>query len=388
MRIQLNLIGKIGDKLRVTTNYNTEASFDWENQVKMDYTGYEDEILKKIEAGNVTLPLNSTLITGSQSLFGIKTEMQFGRLRMITVLSQQRGKKQEVNVQGGAQTQQFSVNAENYEANKHYFLSHYFRDNYDNWMASLPIINSPVVITRVEVYVLNQTGNQDQTRNVAAFADLGEDTTHTLRSLRNNVVPSQYALSDSIGDYPRNGSNNLYSILTNTVNGLIKARVGSTVKGILASTQFAQNTANPSQEYMLQARDFDVINNARRLNSNEFTFNPRLGYISLNQTVNNDQVLAVSFQYTYGGKTYQVGEFADQYPDNTKALVVKLLKGSLVNTRFSTWDLMMKNVYSLGAYNLNAQDFRCDVYYNNIETGVDIPYLPYGAVNGIHSFAY
>ncbi len=388
MRIQLNLIGKIGDKLRVTTNYNTEASFDWENQVKMDYTGYEDEIIKKIEAGNVTLPLNSTLITGSQSLFGVKTELQFGRLRMTTILSQQRGKKQEVNVQGGAQTQQFAVSAENYEANKHYFLGHYFRDNYDNWMASLPIVNSPIVITRVEVYVLNQTGNQDQTRNVAAFADLGEDSVHTLKSLQasqNNVVPSRFALVDSAGNFPSNGSNNLYSILIDSTNGLglIRDRVGSNVKGALGSTQNAQNNANTSKEYMLQARDFDVINNARRLNSNEFTINPRLGYISLNQTINNDQVLAVSFQYTFGGKTYQVGEFADQYPDNTKALIVKLLKGSLVSTRYSTWDLMMKNVYSLGAYNLNAQDFRLDVFYNNIETGVDIPYLPFGSVNGI-----
>lgn len=389
MRIQLNLIGKIGDKLKITTNYNTEASFDWENQVKMDYTGYEDEIIKKIEAGNVTLPLNSTLITGSQSLFGVKTELQFGRLRMTTVLSQQRGKKQEVNVQGGAQTQQFSVNAENYEANKHYFLSHYFRDNYDTWMASLPVINSPVVITRVEVYVLNQTGNQEQTRNVAAFSDLGEDSTHTLKSLQlpqNNVIPSQYALVDSAGVFPSNGANNLYSILTNSVNGLITVtaqRDGSKVKGTLASTQYAQNIANVSKDYMLQARDFDVISNARRLNANEFTINPRLGYISLNQAINNDQVLAVSFQYTFGGKTYQVGEFSDQFPDNTKALVVKLLKGSLVSTRYSTWDLMMKNVYTLGAYNLNAQDFKLDIYYNNIETGVDIPYLPYGSVNGL-----
>lgn len=384
MRIQLNLIGKIGDKLRVTTNYNTEASFDWENQVKLDYTGYEDEILKKIEAGNVTLPLNSTLITGSQSLFGVKLETQFGRLRMTTVLSQQRGKKQEVNVQGGAQTQQFVVNGENYEANKHYFLGHYFRDNYDQWMASLPVINSPIVITRAEVYVLNQTGNQEQTRNIVALADLGEDTTHTLKSLRNPALVTNplYVLADSAGDIPRNNSNNLYKLMIDTAYGLIKTRVGSTIKGTLSSSSFVSNTANPSGEYMLQARDYDIINNARRLNTNEFTINPRLGYISLNQTINNDQVVAVSYQYTFNGKTYQVGEFSDQYPDNTKAIVTKLLKGSLVSTRYSTWDLMMKNVYSLGAYNLNAQDFKLDIYYNNIETGVDIPYLPYGAVNG------
>ena len=148
MRIQLNLIGKIGDKLKVTTNYNTEASFDWENQVKIDYTGYEDEIIKKIEAGNVTLPLNSSLISGSQTLFGFKTTLQFGRLTATTVLSQQRGKKQEVLVQGGAQTTPFSVTGDSYESNKHFFLGHYFRDNYDGWMNTLPVIQTPIVITK------------------------------------------------------------------------------------------------------------------------------------------------------------------------------------------------------------------------------------------------
>ncbi|MCC6180675.1 MAG: cell surface protein SprA, partial [Bacteroidia bacterium] len=172
MRIQLNLIGKIGDKLKITTSYNTEASFDWENQMKLEYTGYEDEIIKKIEAGNVTLPLNSTLIQGSQSLFGVKTQLQFGRLTATTIFSQQRGKKQEVSVQGGAQTSYFSVNADNYEANKHFFLGHYFRDNYDQWMTTLPVVTTPIVITKMEVYITNQTGNTEQTRSFVAFADL------------------------------------------------------------------------------------------------------------------------------------------------------------------------------------------------------------------------
>jgi cell surface protein SprA len=183
MRIQLNLIGKIGDKMKITTNYNTEASFDWENQVKLDYTGYEDEIIKKIEAGNVTLPLNSTLISGSQTLFGLKTQLQFGKLTATTVFSQQRGKKQEVTVQGGAQTQNFQINGDNYEQNKHYFLGHYFRDNYDKWMSTLPVINTPIVITKVEVYVLNVNGTAEQTLNLVAFQDLGEDSSHVWNGL-------------------------------------------------------------------------------------------------------------------------------------------------------------------------------------------------------------
>lgn len=390
MRIQLNLIGKIGDKLKITTSYNTEASFDWENQIKLDYTGYEDEIIKKIEAGNVSLPLNSSLITGSQSLFGIKTQLQFGRLTATTVFSQQRGKKQEVTIQGGAQTQQFAVNGDNYEANKHFFLSHYFRNNYNSWMSTLPVVNTPVIINKVEVYVLNQTGSSEQTRNVVAFEDLGEDSTNVFPYFKASSVTTNtclsnpaYAVYDSTGFIPHNGANSLYYVITNTGSGLLKERDGSKVSSVLTTTNVVTNSCNTgSGQYMIQSRDYDMIYNARKLNSTEYTLNNRLGFISLNQTLNNDQVLAVSFQFTYNGKTYQVGEFSDQFPDNTKSLFCKLLKGANVNVRYPSWDLMMKNVYSLGAYNLNQQDFKLDVYYNNIETGVDIPYIPSGAING------
>ncbi|HWY12899.1 MAG TPA: cell surface protein SprA, partial [Bacteroidia bacterium] len=391
MRIQLNLIGKIGDKLKITTSYNTEASFDWENQVKLDYTGYEDEIIKKIEAGNVSLPLNSSLIQGSQSLFGIKTQLQFGRLTMTNILSQQRGKKQEVTIQGGAQTQQFSVNGDMYEANKHFFLAQYFRDNYNGWMASLPVINTPVVITKVEVYLLNQTGSSEQTRNIVAFADLGEDSAHihpnfvaTAFSPNPCLSNQAYAIKDLSPDHiPFNGANSLYSIISDTAKGILKDRNGALASSALTSSTYCANSCNgPSNQYMIPSRDFDLIGNARKLNSTEYTLNNRLGFISLNQTLNNDQALAVCFQFTYDGKTYQVGEFSDQFPDNTKSLFAKLLKGVNVNVRYPIWKLMMKNVYSLGAYNLNQQDFQCNVYYNNIETGVDIQYIPYGAING------
>lgn len=388
MRIQLNLIGKIGDKLKVTTNYNTEASFDWENQVKLDYTGYEDEIIKKIEAGNVTFPLNSTLISGSQTLFGFKTQLQFGRLTATTVFSQQRGKKQEVTVQGGAQTQNFQINGDNYEQNKHYFLGHYFRDNYDTWMGSLPVINTPIVITKVEVYVLNINGTAEQTRNVVAFEDLGEDSAHVYKGLSATssgslITPFGYAITDSAGVNPKNGANSLYSIMTNTINGLLKDRLLSSVSAVLPTVFTASNTNNSSGNYMDASRDYNVIQNARRLNQTEYFFNARTGFISLNQQLSNEQSLAVSYQYTYGGKTYQVGEFSDQVPDNNALLICKLLKSNNVSVKHPLWNLMMKNVYALGAYNLNAQDFKLDVYYNNIETGVDVPYLPFGAINGV-----
>ncbi len=385
MRIQLNLIGKIGDKLKITTNYNTEASFDWENQMKLEYTGYEDEIIKKIEAGNVSLPLNSTLITGSQSLFGVKMQLQFGRLTATTIFSQQRGKKQEVTVQGGAQIQTFAVTADNYEVNKHYFLGHYFRDNYDQWMSTLPIVATPIVITKAEVYITNQTGSTDNVRSFVAFSDLAEDSVHVNPKLSSTSCQTNfnYVIKDTAGVNPYNNANTLYSIITNTVGGIMPARTTTANNQIFSSligSSIATNTCNSNNGFMEASRDFEYVVNARKLNPTEFTINNRLGFISINQSINNDVAVAVAYQYTYNGRTYQVGEFSDQF--TTGPLYLKLLKSTLTNPNFLTWDLMMKNVYSLGAYNLNPADFKCDVYYNNIETGVDIPYIPAGSVNG------
>jgi cell surface protein SprA len=360
-KIQLNVVGNIGEKLKISTNYNTEATFDFENQMKLEYTGYEDEIIKKIEAGNVNLPLTGSLITGSQSLFGIKTQLQFGRLWVTSVYSQQRGKKQEIEIAGGTQTSKFEISADNYEANKHFYLAHYFKDAYDNAMATLPIINSTVNITRLEVWITNvNTQAQQNTRNIVGFMDLGE---------RNYFDQTGYVLP-GIGTLPSNQVNGLYD----------KVKMNDSIRNFFnANSYLSQNT-------QLQfARDFDIIQGARMLSSSEYNFNPQLGFISLNQTLNPDQVLAVAFQYTIAGSSevYQVGEFSTDGITGDKALILKLIKASNINTRIPLWELMMKNVYSLGAFNISRDNFRLQVTYNSLDQGIDINYIPEGDIKGI-----
>lgn len=385
MKIQLNLVGKIGEKLKLTTNYNTEASFDFENQMKLEYNGLEDEIIKKVEAGNVSLPLNNSLITGSQTLFGIKTTMQFGKLNVVALASQQRGKKTELTVQSGTQTIPFNVTADNYEANRHYFLGQYFRDNYSNWI-DVPVIQSPIQITKIEVYVTNRTNQVDQARNIAAFADLGEDTSHIYPDNKHNT--SAFNIQDSINNggrvYPRNSINNLYyNLVDSSVGhvGIIHDRNYNTA--IQNLTQYIWLKAGVNTPVFNTGREFEVLTRARRLNPNtDYTLNNRLGYISLNTSLNYDEVLSVAYQYTIDGKVYQVGEFSDQFPTGDKLLVLKMLKSTQLNTHIPMWDLMMKNVYSIGAYSLSQTNFQLSVIYNNLKTGVDIPYIPYGDLNG------
>lgn len=360
-RIQLNVVGHIGEKLKLSTNYNTEATFDFENQTKIEYTGYEDEIIQKIEAGNVSMPLNNTLITGSQSLFGIKSELKFGRLNATVLFSQERGQKKEINVQGGAQTQDFEIQVDNYEANKHYFLSGYFRAAYNNALKSLPVVNSGVQITRIEVWVVNQTANVQETRNVIGFTDIGEGA-----PFQNPETPLD--LGDfPLDNYPDNSQNQLYSIVA----------ADPQIRGFSQSSQALSNLG------LINGRDFERLSNARQLSPSEYTFNKKLGFISLNQALNNAEVLAVAYQYTLNGRTYQVGDLSNDGFTAPDALFMKLLKSTVVDVKNPLWDLMMKNVYSLGAYQVNSAEFILNVWYNDPSQGIDVPVIPQPEVEDI-----
>jgi cell surface protein SprA len=369
MKIQLNVIGKIGDKLKLTTSYNTEATFDFENQMKLEYTGYEDEIIKKIEAGNVSMPLNGSLITGSQTLFGVKTQLQFGRLTVTGIASQQKGKKSEVEVTGGAQVSRYEVNGDAYEANKHYFLGQYFRDNYNTALSGLPFINSGVSITRLEVWVSNTNNSTTDVRDVVSFSELAEDGTH----IPPNQTVGSYVADLQTDVFPYNDQNNLYSRMIN-------------LPGVRDITTSVPTIINNPGNTLQQTVNFEKYN-ARKLQPSEYSYNSRLGFISLNQQLNPDQILSVAYEYTLNGQFYKVGELSTDGVNAPQALYLKLLKSSVPVPAYydavagqrlqaPLWDLMMKNVYSVGSYQINPKDFKFDVFYTNAQTGTDINYLP------------
>lgn len=365
-RIQLNVVGNIGTKMQLTTQYNTEATFDFENQMKLEYTGDEDEIIKKIEAGNVSLPLRGTLISGSNSLFGLKMETQFGRLRNSTVFSQQKGERKEIQVEGGAQTQLFDIRADNYEANKHYFLSGWFRDQYDGALESLPVVNSGVNITRIEVWVVNTQANTQDVRNVIAFTDLGENQQY----MSSNVnIPG---LTDSPELAITNNPNNLNNEIFLETTG------DEAVMGFTGAVSAIQST----YPEFSQGIHYERVGNARKLSPSEFTYNTRLGFVSLRQSLNNAEVLGVAYEYTLNGETFQVGTLSQDGYVAPDALILKMLKSSITQVKLDNgdpaplWDLMMKNIYSIGAFGVNRDNFRLNVWYNDPSTGVDLNYIP------------
>lgn len=360
----LNVVGNIGDKLKLPISYNTLANTDWENQLKLDYTGGPDEIIKKIEAGNVAFTTKSTLIGGAQSLFGIKTQLQFGRLSVTGVLANQRSQRSNVNSQGGAAVTSFSFKADDYEENRHFLLAQYFRNHYNQAMSKLPIVTSQVQILRIEVWVTNRNGVDTGSRQIVGLMDLGE------RNPYNPKIRPQAGV-----DYPYNDANTEYRSIINDPTSRNPSQAANKLNALGLS----------------QVQDFEIVY-ARKLNASDYYFNPQVGFVSVNQTLQANDVLAAAYQYSYNGKIYQVGEFSTDVPPDTtagagagssKVLYLKLLKATSQRTNLPLWNLMMKNVYSLktasGSYLANIQQtgFQFNINYDQPSLGTK-RYLPEG----------
>ena len=348
-KINLNVNGKVGDKVNMNLNYNTDATFDFDAQnMKLKYDGKEDEIIKLVEAGNVSFPSNSSLIKGASSLFGVRTDMQFGKLKLQMVASQKKSASKSVFTRGGVQLTPFELNVADYEENRHFFLSQYFRNHYDAWMQKLPNLTTGITINRVEVWVTNKTGNTTNTRNIVALTDLGEN-----QKLSNPM----WAAS---GQVPSNQANTEYAAMNSQY---------------AAARDIDQAATTLDGGGLVGGADYEKLESARLLNSSEYTVNTALGYISLKTSLQTDQVLAVAYEYTSGGVTYQVGEFASDLSDTKQALFVKSLKNTSNNPRQGNWGLMMKNVYYL-ASTVEKEKFRLDVKYQSDTTGVYLSYIP------------
>ncbi|MEP6748782.1 MAG: cell surface protein SprA, partial [Bacteroidota bacterium] len=370
MNANLSVIANIGDKMRLPISYNTQATFDFENQLKLDYTGGPDEIIKRIEAGNVSFSTKGTLIQGAQQLFGIKTQLQFGRLSVTGVLANQRSQRQSLGLQGGSSSNLFEFRADDYEENRHFLMAQYFRNNYNKVLSSLPAVLSQVQVLQLEVWVTNRNGSTTDTRDVVGLMDLGEDS-----AFNTNVHP-YIPMPNRL---PNNDVNTLYRSIVNDPTSRYSSFVTSRLNALGLS---------PVQDF---EKTF-----ARKLSPSEYYFDPQVGYLSLSQPLQSNDVLAIAFRYSYNGKIYSVGEFSqDIAPDTTaaksgsqKVLFLKLLKATSQRPNLPIWNLMMKNVYVLktkdGSYLSGVQptDFQLNILYEQPSLGAK-RYLPDGPRAGV-----
>lgn len=353
-RIQMSVLGMVGENLQLKANYDTQAGFGFENEMKLQWKnmkdGGEDDIVQNIEVGNISMPLNTSLITGAQSLFGVRTDLRFGNTDVTMVFSEQRSETKNITVQGGGVLTEYKVFAEEYDYNKHFFLGQFFRDSYDNALSNYPQISSDIVITRLEVYRIDKgNANQENRRATLALRDIGDN-----------------------GSAPTNG--NLYS----QVSSIPGIREASTARSTLNGYNYNGNTYQDGEHFL-------VNENVKKLSPGEYKFYPSLGYISLNSSlVDGEDLLAVSFQYTRNstpGVIYKVGEMSDE---QNELLITKLIKpNTVVNTGSPMWDLMMKNIYSIDALSISPEDFIMNVEFkdNGENSSGLINYLPNTPVN-------
>ena len=371
-RISLSLLGKIGERLQITANYDTQSTFDFQNQIKLEYTPTEDDIIQKIEVGNVSMPLNSSLIQGAQSLFGIKTILKFGKTTITGVLSEQQSETRTVVAEGGATVTKFEIFALDYDENRHFFLSHYFRDNYNRVLAQYPFINTNIQITRTEIWITNTTNRTDNVRNIVALQDIGESNPDNIGL----PFPPGGFINVPISAFPNNSNNDFNPL---GIEGTEPSILNPAIRDIATVDDGFSG---------LQVRDgldYVTLENARRLDFNEYQLDSQLGYVSLNQRLNNDEVLAIAFQFTVNDKVYQVGEFSSDGVEASggtilgngdmgeeepiegisQNLVVKLLKSNITNVNEPIWNIMMKNIYPIGAFQLEREDFNLNILYTD-----------------------
>ena len=373
-RISMSLMGKVGTRLNVNANYDTQSSFAFQNLLKLEYTPTEDDIIQKIEVGNVSMPLNSSLIRGAQSLFGVKAQLQFGKTNVTAVYSEQKSQTKSVVSQGGGTIQEFDVFALDYDNDRHFFLSQYFRERYDTALKNYPFIDSRVQITRIEVWVTNKQTRLNTTsnnlRNVIALQDLGESQLTGLADNEVVVLASPAGMFNNPADSPSDNSNNKYDPAQIQSGG-----------GLLNNNIREMATAGSGfNATVSEGQDYSKLENARKLTTNEYTYHPQLGYISLQQRLSNDEILAVAYEYTIGDQVYQVGEFGNDGVDATlvtgtpqstqavitQSLILKMLKSNLTNVKNPVWNLMMKNIYQIpGAYQIKQEDFRFNILYTD-----------------------
>lgn len=360
-KVQATVSATVGDKMKFNMGYNTDATFDFDaKNLKLNYEGKEDEIIKSIEAGNVSMTTGSSLLRGSTSLFGIKTKLQFGKLTLTGLVSRQNSESRSVGTNGGIQTTDFNIRGDQYDANRHFFLAQYFYDNYDTFASRLPLVTSGINISRIEVWVTNRNNNFNESRNIVAFMDLGE----------NKTLASDFWKTNAGEQVPSNRSNDLLTVMKEQYPD---ARNINRVTQVLA----------PLAAYGINGgQDFEKVESARLLSPSEYTLNESLGYISLKSQLNTDEVLAVAFEYTWQGKVYQVGEFSSDVSDTEQSLYLKLLRPTTIDTRLPAWRLMMKNVYALGATRLQKSNFRLNVKYLDDASGTEIDYLPIPELSG------
>ena len=300
----LNIQGKIGDRITVNMDQDSERQFDWENNIRINYEGFEDDIIQKIEAGNISLSLPSTkYVTFSgknQGLFGIKAISKLGPIDITTIASIEKAKKEQEEYKGGSQSSTQQIRDVDWIKNRYFFIHPWFRNGIDTLIAS------------------------------------------------NNVdIPSFYPL--------RNGLHSIGNLVVK--NFELYKSINTNDAGAVTGTAYI-DPLNFNDSTNID--DNETGNFIRLESGTNYQLSADLGYIRLRDMVMNE-ILGCSFTLedrNTGQVVIEVGSPADSLGTNLSLMMIKPRNS---HPNHPSWPLMFKNVYYLGTTQINQEGFEVKI---------------------------
>ena len=324
--LQLNIQGTIGDKLTIQTDWDTERAFEYQNRLNIVYEGYENEILKSIELGNVTMNTGNSLIRGSGALFGVKSVAELGSLRLTSVISQQDGESNVETISGGSQERAIQIRPADYSNDRFFFMDFYTRQEFENSMSNPQQFIQTLPIADVEVWVLRENIQAEEgSRLAVALAEIGV----------NELPDGSYGAPD----------NRLDPFPESLLNQFRDPQIGVSASdlGISDSRNFEEGYFTLLQEGV------------------DYTLNKLSGFVSLRRPLGAREVLAISYNYRgAGNETINVGEINRGGGDR---IFLKMLKPKNVSTDNILFPITMRNIYSLGVSNINRESLELELLF-------------------------
>ena len=328
--IRVNVSGRIGDKLKLSTDWNTRRTFDYDNKFKIGYEGYDDDIIKLVEVGNVTLPLQSQLIGGGQALFGVRADFQFGPLYLKTLFSQRRGERKFVDVRGGANKQYFQIRAYDFAKN-HFFLDTRYKGIYTKYFERYPVIPA------------------------SPFKMAGNNNDSIL------VEPKKMRIKEIE--------------VWESSNDVREVHSSEAIAFATLDSVFAGDNTSPIKAYPDAMKQSPIVSGEvergrfQRLDTTRYRYDRNLGTLTI-YNLREDRTYAVAYR-TEGIRTdtpdddEYFGEFSVN--QNTKdTIILKLIYRPNLQPQFSKlWARQMKNIYSMNATNINKAETNIGIWYIN-----------------------
>ena len=300
---QFTIEGTIGDRITISIDEDSERDFEFENAIKINYKGKEDEIVQSAHFGNIGLSLPGTqFVTGSSSssgLFGGKAAMKLGPIDVTAIASYEKKDSKKKAWGGGSGDDAGStiqIYDHEYKRNTYYYIDEFYRENMYPvlWQQGLLPYDQNKEIMSYELYVSCNDMVLEKSEAIA-FVDIASDgsPTRVTEHAEEDVADSIY------------------------------------FKRLEPST-----TDNPYGDYYLDKQ---------------------LGYIKMNIGLSDDNILAIAYSTRDG----------EQYGDINTGKFLKIIKAENPKPSYVTWDLEMKNIYDLKARNIDEDGFDLKIYIND-----------------------